>query len=105
HRILAGVEAIEVDFHNQRLHAVVAKPYGDEARRVHRAVAIAQLITDVLAETGEDGDDKIPAAAVRVGIDSGLALAVCNGRRGHTEPLFLGAPANLAAKRSAGSKV
>ncbi len=105
HRVLAEVDAIEVDFHNQRLHAVVAKPYGDEAGRVHRAVAIAQLITDVLAETGEDGDDKIPTAAVRVGIDSGVALAVCNGRRGHAEPLFLGAPANLAAKRSAGSKV
>jgi hypothetical protein len=101
HRILQSTDIIEVDFHNQRLHAVVAKPYGDEQARVHRAVAVAQLIIDVLKETGADADD-IPPASVRVGIDSGLSLAVNNGRRGHREPLFLGEPANHAAKRAAG---
>jgi len=104
HRILGAVDAIEVDFHNQRLHAVVTKPYGDEAGRVHRAIAIAQLIIDVLAQTGEEGDEIIPAAKVRAGIDTGLALAVRNGRRGHSEPLFLGEPANRAAKRAGGGK-
>lgn len=100
-RILQSAEVIEVDFHNQRLHAVVAKPYGDEAARVHRAVAVAQLIVDVLDRTGEESDD-IPSATVRVGIDTGTALAVNNGRRGHREPLFLGEPANRAAKRASG---
>lgn len=100
HRILNRVDAIQVDFHNQRLHTVVAKPYDSEEKRVHRAVAIAQLIIDVLAQTGEDADH--PAAKVRVGIDSGKALAVNNGRRGHREPLFLGDPANYAAKRAGG---
>ena len=76
HRILGAVDAIKVDFHNQRLHAVIAMPYGDEAGRVHRAVAIGQLIIDVLAETGENGDELIPAAKVRIGIDTGKALAV-----------------------------
>jgi hypothetical protein len=42
--ILQSVDAIQVDFHNQRLHAVFAKPYNDEAARVHKAVATAQLI-------------------------------------------------------------
>ncbi|TGU93161.1 transcriptional regulator [Mesorhizobium sp. M00.F.Ca.ET.151.01.1.1] len=99
HRILAASDAIRVDFHNQRLHAVVAKPYGDDAEgdRVNRAVAIAQLISDVLLETGDD-DENIPAAEVRIGIDSGRALAVNNGRSGNREPLFLGRPANMAAK-------
>jgi class 3 adenylate cyclase len=100
HRILERVNAIRVDFHNQRLHAVVAKPYDAEADRVHRAVAIAQLMIDVLDKTGEDADH--PAAKVRVGIDSGKALAVNNGRRGNREPLFLGEPANHAAKRAGG---
>lgn len=104
HRILKAVDAIEVDFHNQRLHAVVPKPYSDEAGRVHCAVATAQLVADVLAATGEEGDEIIPAATVRVGIDTGLALAVRNGRRGHSEPLFLGEPANHAAKRAAGGE-
>lgn len=100
HRILARVDAIQVDFHNQRLHAVFAKPYDDEAARVHRAIATGQLITEVLRQTGEDADH--PAAQVRIGIDSGKALAVNSGRRGHREPLFLGQPANHAAKRAGG---
>lgn len=99
-RILNNEDVLLIDFHNQRLHAVVAKPYGDEAARVHKAIALAQLLIDVLALTGEDADH--PAAKLRVGIDSGEALAVNNGRRGHREPLFLGEPANQAAKRSCG---
>jgi len=101
HRAIRGVDAKRVDFHNQRLHAIVAKPYSEEceAMRVHRAVALAQLIIDVLAQTGDE-DEHIPNAKVRVGIDSGEALAVNNGRSGNREPLFLGDPANHAAKLS-----
>jgi class 3 adenylate cyclase len=102
-RILQRVDAIFVDFHNQRLHSVVSKPYDSEAARIHRAVAMGQLIIDVLAQTGEDADH--PPAKVRIGIDTGKALAVNNGRRGHREPLFLGVPANHAAKRAAGGSV
>jgi class 3 adenylate cyclase len=98
YRILQRTDSIFVDFHNQRLHSVVAKPYDDAAPRLRKAVAIAQLIIDVLAQTGVDSDH--PAAKVRVGIDTGTALAVNNGRRGHREPLFLGEPANHAAKRA-----
>ena len=100
HRILQRVDAIFVDFHNQRLHSVVSKPYDSEVDRVYRAVAMGQLIIDVLAQTGEDADH--PPAKVRIGIDAGKALAVNNGRRGHREPLFLGIPANHAAKRAGG---
>ena len=39
---------------------------------------------------------------MRVGIDSGIALTVNNGRNGHREPLFLGDPANHAAKIASG---
>src|SRR5207237_111028 len=57
---------------------------------------------DVLARTGEDADH--PAGKVRIGIDTGKALAVNNGRRGHREPLFLGEPANRAAKLAGGGE-
>jgi len=102
-RVLNQCDIKRVDFHNQRLHGLIAKPYGDdsEADRIHRAVAAAKLITDVLAETGDD-DEQIPNAVVRVGIDTGEALAVNNGRHGGREPLFLGEPANMAAKFAAG---
>lgn len=65
HSILQRVDAIFVDFHNQRLHSVVSKPYDSEVDRVHRAVAMGQLIIDVLARTGEDADH--PAAKIRIG--------------------------------------
>jgi class 3 adenylate cyclase len=100
HRIIGRVDSMLVDFHNQRLHSVFAKPYDNEAKRVHRAVATGRLIIDVLARTGEDADH--PSAKVRIGIDTGKALAVNNGRRGHREPLFLGEAANHAAKRAGG---
>lgn len=100
--ILLDVDAIQVDFHNQRLHAVFAKPYSDEAARIRKAIATAQLVRDVLAKTHEAGDDPLPAAKTRVGIDSGKALAVNNGRRSSREPLFLGNSANQAAKRAGG---
>lgn len=71
-RILNKVDARRVDFHSQRLHSLFTKPYntesGAETKRVQRAVATAQLIIDVLAETGDD-DEQIPAAKVRIGID------------------------------------
>lgn len=105
-RILTACEAVQVDFNGPRLHAVVAKPYNTEdaaeKTRIQRSVAIAQLIIDVLHETGDD-DEQIPNAKVAVGIDSGKALAVNNGRRGGREPLFLGRPANHAAKHSRSS--
>jgi class 3 adenylate cyclase len=108
HRILGRCDAMRVDFHNQRLHSVVSKPYNSEAnaekKRLQRAVAIGQLIVDVLEETGDD-DEQIPNAKVRIGVDSGKALAVNSGRRGGREPLFLGEPANIAAKYSAGGGV
>src|SRR5260370_22453234 len=84
-RILSRVDARRVDFHNQRLHSLITKPYNTEtdaeAKRIRRAVAIAQLIIDVLKETSVD-EDKIPAAVVQVGSDSGKALAVNNSRHG-----------------------
>lgn len=106
--ILAETGSIFVDFHNQRLHAVIAKPYGteNEKARLDRAIAIADLIMESVQQQREVvGDDAIEAAEIRIGIDTGLALAVNNGRRSNREPLFLGNPANYAAKHASGDTV
>jgi class 3 adenylate cyclase len=106
-RITESVGARRVDLHNQRLHAVVVKPYntqdGAETERVNTAVAMADLLVRVLAAISDE-DEHVPPAKVRVGIDTGEALAVNNGRSGGREPLFLGHPANYAAKLSGGGK-
>lgn len=106
--ILTETDSIFVDFHNQRLHAVIAKPYGteNEKARIDRAIAIADLIMESVQQQREvDGDDAIEGAEIRVGIDTGLALAVNNGRRSNREPLFLGNPANYAAKHASGNAI
>lgn len=103
--ILDKSESLFVDFHNQRLHAVVTKPYDDEKKRLDRAVALSDLIINAVAQQKKDSNDNyIDAATIRVGIDSGIALAVNNGRAKNKEPLFLGNPANHAAKHAAGDK-
>ncbi|WP_201625032.1 transcriptional regulator [Psychrobacter immobilis] len=103
--ILDESESLFVDFHNQRLHAVVTKPYDNEKKRLDRAVALSDLIIDAVAQQKKDSNDSyIDAATIRVGIDSGIALAVNNGRAKNKEPLFLGNPANHAAKHAAGDK-
>lgn len=103
--ILDESESLFVDFHNQRLHAVVTKPYDSEKERLDRAIAISDLIINAVDQNKKDSnDDYINAAAIRIGIDSGVALAVNNGRAKNKEPLFLGNPANHAAKHAAGDE-
>lgn len=95
--VFQETDAVLVDFQNQRLHFIVYKPYDSEKRRIQVAVAIARLIADVLKEANSlhaEVDD----AKSCVGIESGVALAVSNGTRGDRELLFLGNPANHAAK-------
>ena len=106
--ILDSTESLFVDFHNQRLHAVITKPYGDESEksRIDKAIAIADLIIESTKQKREvSGDDSIEAADIRIGIDSGIALAVNNGRNSNREPLFLGDPANHAAKHACGRNI
>ena len=79
-----------IDFHNQRLHAVIAKPYDanvdKEKDRLHKAIAIADLIMESVQQKREvDGDAAIEAADIRIGIDSGIAAAVNNGGRRNGE--------------------
>lgn len=107
HIVFRNTAAIRVDLQNARLHFVVYKPYDGEDKskksdRVHHAVAVADLLVRVL-ESAAELHDELPDPLIRVGIESGLALAVNNGSNGDREPLFLGEPANRAAKLSNGS--
>ncbi len=90
------------EFEGETCHRRTMRFLNLHYRAVHRILqrVDAMLVDFVLAQTGEDTEH--PAAKVRVGIDTGEALAVNNGRRGHREPLFLGEPANYAAKCAAG---
>jgi class 3 adenylate cyclase len=92
----AGFGAAKVHFQGPRLHAVTYLPINDDEEIVVGAVAFAAATRHVVeicnsVFDGEPWD-------VAVGMDLGDAVATRNNVRGDRELLFLGAPANYAAK-------
>jgi hypothetical protein len=89
--------AAKVHFQGPKLHAVVFRPIDDPEAIARCALAIAaaskQTVEDVMNELF--GDDPWEVA---VGVDLGDAVATKNNLRGDQELLFLGEPANEAAK-------
>lgn len=101
-RVIEEFEAQRVDYHGPRLHAVVVTPTGDERQRVLRAVAFAITLKETIEAAGRDFGGSRLRTRVRIGIDTGRAVAVSSGRGADLDPLFLGSPANHAAKRAEG---
>ena len=95
-------ELQRVDFHGARLHAVVLSPEGswNEGERVSVAVSFAAAFREMVLKLGQ----QFPKfqTGVCIGIDSGPAVAIDSGKHDEREPLFIGSPANHAAKLAAG---
>ena len=91
-----------VDFHGSRLHAVVLEPTGqeNEAERIEVAIAFAAAFRRLVAMLARQHPEF--ETRVRVGIDSGPAIAINDGTRSDAEPLFIGSAANYAAKKADG---
>jgi class 3 adenylate cyclase len=92
-------EATKVHFQGPRLHAVVYRPVGDAKKIAVKAVLLAASVRATATEfnntLGLTGDDRWGTAA---GVDIGSALLTKDGVKGDRELLFLGNPANVAAK-------
>ena len=93
-----------VDFHGSRLHAVVIEPVGNdrEAERIEVAIAFSAAFRRLVAQLGRRHPEF--ETRVRIGIDSGPAVAINDGTRSDAEPLFLGSAANHAAKKAEGNE-
>ena len=105
-RVVEETGAQRVDYHGARLHAVIAEPSGPDGaqERVARGLRLA-LETTALAEAANRtifGDDYV--AQFRIGIDSGICVAIDSGRDDEREPLFVGPAANYAAKLAVGDE-
>ena len=89
---------VKVHFQGPRLHAIIYKPY-DEPSKIATRVLLFALIVKQFVRTVFNpffpnyGDFKIAA-----GIDIGKAIGTRNGAKGDREMLFIGNPANHAAK-------
>lgn len=99
-------EAQRVDFHGARMHAVIVSPPGpgNEKERAERALAFADAAKRAIEEVGRTTENGRYSTRIRVGVDSGSAVAVNSGTKDEREPLFLGAPANYAAKLAEGDE-
>ncbi|MGO8049223.1 adenylate/guanylate cyclase domain-containing protein [Rhizobium leguminosarum] len=97
-------EAQRVDFHGARMHAVIVSPPGPEnaKERAERALAFADAAKRAIEEVGRTTENGRYSTRIRVGVDSGSSVAVNSGTKDEREPLFLGAPANYAAKLAEG---
>lgn len=104
-RAIQDANAQRVDFHGPRLHAVIVEPAGPEGEpaRVQAALELAERIRSLAAEASEEFGGGL-ASRYRIGIDSGVCVAINSGRGNEPEPLFLGNAANYAAKLADGTE-
>jgi class 3 adenylate cyclase len=105
-RIAEQFEAQRVDYHGPRMHAVIVSPVGPNRsrERAARAIAFAEALKRTIERAGQRFSGGQYSTRVRIGIDSGRAVAVNSGRGSEPEPLFLGNPANNAAKLAEGDQ-
>ncbi len=87
-----------VDFHGPRLHAVIAEADLTPHQQIERAIALAGKLS---VAAGQIGSKLGVRARTRFGIDIGSCIALTTGRSHETDTLFLGRPANHAAKITA----
>lgn len=101
--LISAMDIQRVDFHGPRLHAVVLTPAGPdgEAERAEKAMAFAAAFRTMVARAAQQYGENFQTR-VRIGVDSGPAIAMDGGRKGEAEPVFIGSPANHAAKLADG---
>lgn len=105
-RTIQGSDAQRVDFHSGRMHAVVIDESG-EGRYEDILLKAFKFVHDfriVAQEAGQEFTDDDFVAHFRIGIDIGTCVAINSGNGHEQEPLFLGSPANHAAKLADGDK-
>ena len=96
-RIAEAVGAERIHFQGGRVHLVVYRPVRDAEAIATKAIAL-QLILDRAALVFNDLFPAMPDLELRSGSDIGEAIGTRNGSHGDRELLFLGRPANHAAK-------
>lgn len=102
--LVAEFDLQRVDFHGSRLHAVVLTPEGreNEPERIRKGLAFAAAFQELVEKLGSEYREF--ETPVRIGLDSGPAVAIDGGKSGEHEPLFVGSPANHAAKLAVGDQ-
>jgi class 3 adenylate cyclase len=96
-RIVDAVGGVRIHFQGSRVHVLIYRPIRDAEEIATKAV----LLQVILARFGVIFSDEfaaLPDLDLRNGSDIGEAIGTRNGVQGDRELLFLGSPANHAAK-------
>jgi len=101
-RLIEAFGAQRVDFHSGRMHCVIVDPIENEEQRILKALEFSVRLQKFLDEANNKIAEGGYDATLRIGLDSGRCIAINSGKGDEDEPLFLGGPANYAAKLAAG---
>ncbi len=100
-RIVEGeniFDGVRIHFQGAKLHALFFRPIDNTAEIAARAVLLQMVLRHFACCVFNPEFPKLPDLTLSGGADIGYAIGTKNGQRGDRELLFLGAPANYAAK-------
>lgn len=100
-RIVEGetvFDGVRIHFQGAKLHALFYRPIDDAAEIAALAVLLQMVLRHFACCVFNPEFPKLPNLSIAGGADLGSAIGTKNGHRGDRELLFLGAPANYAAK-------
>lgn len=103
-RVIENGPTQRVDFHGGRMHAVIlgSTQDGVTSETIAEAFAFVRDLRYVAEQANKQLADGGFSARFRIGIDTGPCVAINNGTGLEQEPMFLGSPANHAAKLADG---
>ena len=100
-RIVEGAQifdGVRIHFQGAKLHALFFRPIDNTAEIATKAVLLLLVLRHFVRFVFNPEFPKLPNLTLSGGADLGNAIGTKNGQRGDRELLFLGAPANYAAK-------
>ena len=98
-RIIKDIfDSTRIHFQGPKLHVLTYRPIRDEKELASRAMLMELVLKDFVVSVFNPAFPKLGNFSVAAGASLGEAVGTRNGPRGDRELLFLGAPANYAAK-------
>lgn len=91
-------DGVRVHFQGAKLHTLFYRPIDDDEELAIRAVLLQLVLRDFVASVFNEAFSNVDDFRVAGGCDLGDVIGTQNGIRGDRELLFVGAPANYAAK-------
>ncbi|MGC1298966.1 MAG: hypothetical protein WA869_28410, partial [Alloacidobacterium sp.] len=106
-RIVEGeniFDGVRIHFQGAKLHALFFRPIDNATEIATRAVLLLMVLRHFACCVFNPEFPRLPNLTLSGGADLGFAIGTKNGQRGDRELLFLGAPANYAAKILTGNE-